>query len=293
NQYGLYFDQAFTIQITDVNEAPVLAAIPAQQVCNLPSAQKINLTGITAGPETAQTATLSISAANPALFSNLIVSNVASGTATLNYTLTGAGSTAITITVKDNGGTANGGVDSFSQTFTLTANEAPVATVSSDKGTQITKGQTVTLTATGGITYNWADASGVIAGNGSVLEVRPARNTTYTVTAINASGCSSTASITINVTDDYQSIQANNILTPNGDGKNDTWIVKNIDLYPESTVNIFDKGGRRLLNIKHYDNSWDGSFQGSPLTEGTYYYVIDFGTGQPPLKGFITLLRNR
>ncbi|MGI4806367.1 MAG: beta strand repeat-containing protein, partial [Janthinobacterium lividum] len=46
NQYGLYFDQQFTIQISDVNEAPTLAAIATQLVCNFSSAQKINLTGI-------------------------------------------------------------------------------------------------------------------------------------------------------------------------------------------------------------------------------------------------------
>ena len=294
NQYGLYFDQAFTLQINDVNEAPTLAVIPDQLVCNLPSAQKINLTGITPGPESAQNTTLSVTSSNPSLFNNLSASNVSGGTAALNYTLTGLGSATITVTVKDNGGTANGGTDSFSQTFTLTANAVPVAAISSDKGTATTKGQTVTLTATGGSTYNWAEASGIVgATNNAVLQVRPAQNTTYTVTATNASGCSTTASITINVTDDYESIQANNILTPNGDGKNDTWVVKNIDLYPESTLIIFDKAGRRLLNVKHYDNSWDGSFQGSPLAEGTYYYVIDFGGGKPPMKGFITLLRNR
>ncbi|MGI4750144.1 MAG: MBG domain-containing protein [Janthinobacterium lividum] len=294
NQYGLYLDQAFTIQITDVNEVPTLAAVPNQSVCNLTSAQKINLTAITPGPESTQTTTLSISTTNPALFSNLSVSNVSGGTAAINYTLASTGSADITITVKDNGGTANGGIDSFSQTFTLTANEVPVAAIASDKGTQVVKGQTVTLTASGGGTYSWDNASGIVGTTHSaVLQVRPSQNTTYLVTATNASGCSTTASITLNVTDDYSMVQAANILTPNGDGKNDTWVVKNIDLYPESTIIIFDKGGRRLLNVKHYNNDWDGTFQGSPLSEDTYYYVIDFGPGKAPLKGFITLLRNR
>ncbi|RYY26419.1 MAG: T9SS type B sorting domain-containing protein, partial [Sphingobacteriaceae bacterium] len=294
NQYGLYFDQPLTIQINDVNEAPTLAAVAAQSVCNQPSEQKINLTGISPGPETAQTTALSVSSTNPDLFKNLSVSSVSGGTATLNYTLNSIGSATITITVKDNGGTANGGVDSFSQTFTLTANEMPVAAISSDKGTQVGKGQMVTLTAAGGTTYNWDNAAGIIgAANSATLQVRPSQTTTYQVKVSNASGCSSMASITINVVDDYSMIQATNIITPNGDGKNDTWIVKNLDLYPESTIIIFDKAGRRLLNVKHYDNSWDGSYNGSPLAEGTYYYVIDFGAGKPPLKGFITLLRNR
>lgn len=228
------------------------------------------------------------------MFSNLSVSAISNGSANINYNLTGTGSAVITVTVQDNGGTANGGIDSFSQSFTITANDLPVAAITADKSTEITKGQIVTLTASGGGNYSWANLAGIIGStNTAVVQVRPAQTTTYQVSVSNASGCSSTASITINVADDYASIQASNILTPNGDGKNDTWVVKNIDLYPESTVIIFDKGGRRLLNVKHYNNDWEGTYQGSPLAEGTYYYVIDFGAGKPPLKGFITIIRNR
>ncbi len=294
NQYGSYFDQAFTVQINDVNEVPTLAAISDQQVCDQPSTQKIVLTGITPGPESAQTTTLSVNSTNPGLFKTLTVSSVSNGTATVNYTLAGIGTAAITVSVKDNGGTVNGGTDSFSYTFTLTANDLPVAVISSDKAAEVAKGQIVTLTATGGSSYNWGNVAGTIgATNTAVLQVRVTENTTYTVAATNASGCSTTASITIKVADDYSSVQASNILTPNGDGKNDTWVVKNIDLYPESTIIIFDTAGRRLLNVKHYNNDWNGTFQGSPLTEGTYYYVIDFGQGKVPVKGFFTLLRNR
>ncbi len=294
NQYGLYLDQTFTINLSDVNEAPTLAAIANQQVCSTNTAQTIALNGISAGPETAQSTTLSVSSNNPGLFTNLAVSSVTGGAATLTYQMAGTGTATVTVTVKDNGGTANGGTDSFSQTFTIKANELPVAVIDSDKGLQISKGETVTLTATGGSTYSW-NTSPNISGTSSstVIKVRPAQTTTYQVTASNASGCSSTASITVNVTDDYSILQPANILTPNGDGKNDTWVVRNIDLYPNNTVSIFDKGGRLLNKVSHYNNDWDGTYNGSPLAEGTYYYVIDFGPGKGLIKGFITILRNR
>ncbi len=294
NQYGLYLDQTLTLQINDVNEAPTLAAVADQQVCAAPANQAIALSGITPGPETAQTTDLNVSSSNPALFSNLNVSSVSGSAATLSYQLAGTGTAVVTVTVKDNGGTANGGINSFNQTFTITANELPVAAVSSDKGTQISKGQTVTLTAAGGSNYRW-DITPNVSGtsNSAVISVRPAQTTTYHVTTNNASGCSSTASITINVADDYAALHPANILTPNGDGKNDTWVIKNIDLYPNNTVSVFDKGGRKLMEVKGYNNDWDGSYRGSPLAEGTYYYVIDFGPGLAPLKGFITILRNR
>ncbi len=294
NQYGLYLDQTFTINLSDVNEAPTLAAIGNQSVCNIPSNQNITLTGITSGPETAQTTTVNVSSSNPGLFNVLNVSNVTNGAATLTYQLATTGTAVVTVTVKDNGGTANGGADSFSQTFTLTSNSLPVAVISSDKGTQISKGETITLTATGGSVYSW-DSTPNVSGmqSSATIKVRPGQTTTYQVKVSNASGCSSTSSITIQVNDDYLEIHPGNIVTPNGDGKNDTWVVKNLDLYPDNTVSIFDRGGRKLLEVKHYNNDWNGTMNGSPLAEGTYYYVIDFGPGKGPMKGFITILRNR
>ncbi len=294
NQYGLYLDQIITINLSDVNEAPTLAAIANQQICSTTAAQTIALNGISPGPETAQSTTLSVSSNNPGLFSSLNISSVSAGTATLSYQLAGTGTAAVNVTVKDNGGTANGGTDTFSQTFTIRANELPVALINADKGLQISKGETVTLTASGGGTYSWNTSPNVGGTSSSaVIKFRPNQTTTYQVTASNASGCSSTASITINVTDDYSILQPANILTPNADGKNDTWVVKNLDLYPNNTVSIFDKGGRLLNKVSHYNNDWDGTYNGAPLAEGTYYYVIDFGPGKGLIKGFITILRNR
>lgn len=90
-----------------------------------------------------------------------------------------------------------------------------------------------------------------------------------------------------------ETIMATNILTPNGDGKNDTWIIKDIKLFPNNTVTVFDKGGRTVYNRNGYNNDWNGTYGGSPLTEGTYYYVVDLGPKQRKFKGFITIIRNR
>ncbi|MBB5634957.1 gliding motility-associated-like protein [Pedobacter cryoconitis] len=86
---------------------------------------------------------------------------------------------------------------------------------------------------------------------------------------------------------------ASNILTPNGDGSNDTWIVKNIDDYPNNMVKIFDRSGRLLYVKKNYDNSWDGTFNGSPVAEGTYYYIFFYGDGLGQKKGYITVIREQ
>jgi len=87
-------------------------------------------------------------------------------------------------------------------------------------------------------------------------------------------------------------VVAANLLSPNGDGLNDYWKIENIELYPENEVKVFDKSGRIIFSKKGYTNDWDGRIAGSSLNEDTYYYLIDFGPGQPKKKGFITMLNN-
>lgn len=177
---------------------------------------------------------------------------------------------------------------------TLTINPLPVVTISSNKGNTISKGETLTLTANGGTTYSWATANGILSGQQSaVLTIRPSISGTYTVTATNASGCSQQQSFTITVREDFQAINATNLLSPNGDGINDLWKVDNIDVYPNNEVKIFDRAGRVLYSKKSYNNTWDGTVNGVALAEGTYYYVIDFGNGKLKQKGFITLIREK
>ena len=86
-------------------------------------------------------------------------------------------------------------------------------------------------------------------------------------------------------------LQATNLLTPNGDGKNDTWVIKDVELYPDNTVKIFDRAGRMLWNAKGYDNSWNGTLNGSPLEEGTYFYILNLGINKRTQRGYITIVR--
>jgi gliding motility-associated-like protein len=88
------------------------------------------------------------------------------------------------------------------------------------------------------------------------------------------------------------SISATNILTPNGDGKNDYWIIQDILLYPNNEVAVYDKAGRSIYSKHGYTNDWNGTLKGAPLNEGTYYYTVDLGPGLPKFRGYITVLRS-
>ncbi|KHJ37007.1 hypothetical protein PBAC_27830 [Pedobacter glucosidilyticus] len=294
---GLTLEREFVINVSDVNEQPTLNAISNTAICYTTNAQKIVLGGITAGAETSQTVTTTVSSSNSAMFNTLSVGSLSNGNADLNYTLANGatGTATITVTVTDNGGILNGGVNSISRTFTITVNALPVTTITSDLGDNVSKGATVKLTAAGGsaLTYQWANANGIISGqNTAELTVRPSENTTYTVTVTNASGCQSQSQFTVSVKEDYILINLANIVTPNGDGVNDKLVIKNIDMYPNNEVKVFDRAGRLLFSTRGYANDWDMVVNGAPLAEGTYYYIVDFGPGNPKMKGFVSVVRD-
>lgn len=279
-----------TIHIAFVNKAPTLDAVTDRNICATRDVYTIPLTGASAAePQQTYTYTVSSSAS---LFEELAVTNANIFRYQLKDGVTG-GQATIAITIKDNGGTANGGTDTLRRTFVITVNPLPVIQISSDKGTTVSKGDMITLTASGASTYKWANADGIISGDlTAVLQAKPMANTTYEVDATDAAGCSSRATVSIAVKEDFK-VDATNILTPNGDGINDTWVIRNISSYPDNEVKIFDRSGRIVYQRQNYSNDWQGTANGHPLTEGTYYYILSINNGAKTTKGFITIVREK
>lgn len=213
--------------------------------------------------------------ANVLITAPTVATTATANSAAGNYTLTVAGGTAPNYTITYQNGQ-------------LTIYALPVINIAAGK-MEISRGDQIQLVASGGTNYSWANANGIIAGqNGATLTIRPSLTTTYQVTVTNANGCTDTKSITIEVIEDFK-IAGTNLLTPNGDGYNDFFVLENIDLYPNNVVKIFDKAGRLVYSKVKYDNTWDGTFNGTPLAEGTYYYIVDFGKGNA-VKKVLSLL---
>src|SRR5690606_4461308 len=160
-----------------------------------------------------------------------------------------------------------GGVDAHSVSVQLTASGVGVS-ITADT-LVIAKGETSVLTASGASTYNWARAPGIQgAANGAVMTVRPSETTIYRVSGADETGCTATAEVAVEVVENYEVIQGTNILSPNGDGVNDNWVIENIDMYPKNKVTVFDLSGRIIYTKSGYANDWNGTFNGSPLKEG-------------------------
>ena len=85
-----------------------------------------------------------------------------------------------------------------------------------------------------------------------------------------------------------------NILSPNGDGSNDFWVIKDLEKFPDNELRIFDSAGRVLYHTRNYMNNWKGTLDNAPLAEGTYYYVLALSKeGRTEIKkGFITIIND-
>lgn len=166
----------------------------------------------------------------------------------------------------------------------------PVPVISSANGNKISKGFSTQLSATDGITYQWSPNFRISDTTIPNPVVQPDVTTIYTVSVTNANGCVSSESITIEVLEDFK-VSFQTLLTPNGDGRNDVWVIKNIESYPDNEVKVYDQAGKEVFRKKRYDNTWNGTFNGSDLPKGTYPYVIYFGVDQNVIKGYLTILR--
>jgi gliding motility-associated-like protein len=112
----------------------------------------------------------------------------------------------------------------------------------------------------------------------------------YVVKTTDANSCSIHTNITLPINPETCFKFANSF-TPNGDGKNDTWMIRGIENYPEATVSILNQWGSVVFESFGYKIPWDGTYQGKVLPSATYYYIIKLNKDEPGLTGGITILR--
>lgn len=137
----------------------------------------------------------------------------------------------------------------------------------------IGKGETAQLQGDGLGTPVWTPP-GTLDNPASLTPIAtPEQTTVYTLTVVN-DGCVAIDEVTIVVTD---LIVFPNTFTPNGDGVNDVWHIRNIEKFPSCKVTIYDRWGQKVFNSTGYtnDNAWDGTYLNKVLPAAAYYYIIE------------------
>ena len=88
------------------------------------------------------------------------------------------------------------------------------------------------------------------------------------------------------------------LVTPDGDSMNDTWVIDGIEQFPNSSVSLFNRWNSLVFRQDSYDNqltAWAGEanegFAKGDLPDGTYFYTVSKGDGSELLEGFLVLKR--
>jgi len=119
----------------------------------------------------------------------------------------------------------------------------------------------------------------------------------YNVSLIvtDAYGCLDTATFTIFVSDTTPPILVPNIFSPNGDSINDLFTIKGNGI-TSFNCKIYDRWGLILYEWNDINGGWNGrnAANGSPVTDGTYYFIITYTSITEKLgikPGFLQLVR--
>ncbi|MCE9539392.1 MAG: gliding motility-associated C-terminal domain-containing protein [Bacteroidetes bacterium] len=165
--------------------------------------------------------------------------------------------------------------------------------VSAGNDTTIFLGQTIQLNGTGNGTALWSPIAGLDSITVFNPTATPTATTTYLLTVTDNNSCISKDSVLITV--DLLEFEGliTNLFTPNGDGINDTWHIKDIEKYPENEVFVYNIYGKLVYTKKGYTNDWQGTYNGADLPDGTYYYVLRFEDNDKIAKGSLDILRSK
>ena len=194
-----------------------------------------------------------------------------------------------TIIIKD------AGCQTITKTVTIAVKPAPVVNAGIDY--TIVDGDKVTLqgNTTGTLaTVAWTPSASLTGANTLTPVAKPNITTNYLMTVVDANGCTSTDNALVTVLP--YCLKVMDAFTPNGDGQNDRWIVTNNGGTCTKRVfaTVFNRYGNIVYKNDNYQNNWDGTYNGKPIPDGTYYYVITYNLingNNIMLKGDLTILR--
>jgi gliding motility-associated-like protein len=135
--------------------------------------------------------------------------------------------------------------------------------------------------------YKWNPTAGLSCSNCQNPNLEANKTISYEVSIADKWLCPYTE--VFNITLVENGIIIPNVITPNGDGYNDNFVIKG--LQPPTSIKIIDNKGTEVYFSDNYQNDWDGrDNNGKALNEGTYWYIITNPTAGV-FKGWVYIKR--
>lgn len=135
----------------------------------------------------------------------------------------------------------------------------------------------------GGYTYFWIN-------DATTAAIENLDAGIYAVTVTDIMGCTGGGSVTVTKVE-IDCINIPTCFTPNGDGLNDVWVIKDAGLYPAFYMEVFNRWGQSVYRREGSYEDWDGTYEGKVLPAETYYYFIRLDAQSEMMQGTITIVR--
>lgn len=158
-------------------------------------------------------------------------------------------------------------------------------------GLRTTQNAELVATSTSGLPVGFESSRPDIAEiNGNIMTVQ--REGTVTITAHqdgnNNYNPATFVAQTIETLPTFDNIKS--LFTPNNDGMNDYWYIPDIEKYGSINVQVYNRYGKLVYESSAYKNDWDGTCNGKPLPEASYYYIIK-SSNLGIIKGVVNIVR--
>jgi gliding motility-associated-like protein len=146
------------------------------------------------------------------------------------------------------------------------------------------------ISCQGASSYTWFPPDFLSDPFSGKTNCKPSDNISYQISYSSEEGCRGWDSLRINVRKEYH-LEIFNLLSPDNNGLNDTWVIRNIEAYPSNQVVVFDQWNQIVFEKTNYQNTWSGTNQrGELLPTGTYFYQISFSGTDKKYTGTLSLL---
>jgi gliding motility-associated-like protein len=146
----------------------------------------------------------------------------------------------------------------------------------------------IILTGPDSASYNWM-VNGLFSSSAQTIEItRQVGVQVVSLQIVDKNGCTNSDTVKM-----LECVLGNNLgimntITANHDNVNDLWIIKNIGLYPNAVISLYDRWGRLVFKqVGNYQNDFDGK----NLPMDSYFYVIDLKNGSKPITGYLLIIR--